>query len=88
LAEKAARKRLLASISSLKKLTHSNDDAVSSRAKILLARKEKERVEGLAGKRVGKHVVPDKVTDVQLTSELSESLRALQACPSDFQCRT
>jgi len=78
LAEKAARKRLLASISSLKKLTHSNDDAVSSRAKILLARKEKERVEGLAGKRVGKHVVPEKVTDVQLTSELSESLRALQ----------
>jgi len=78
LAEKAARKQLLASIASLKKLTRSKDDIVSSRSKLLLAQKEKERTEGLAGKRVGKHVVPEKVTDVKLTSELSESLRALQ----------
>lgn len=51
---------------------------------MLLAQKEKERAEGLAGRRVGKHVVPEKVTDVQLTSELSESLRALQVRPGDL----
>lgn len=35
---------------------------------------------GLAGQKVGKHVVREGEVDVQLGEELSESLRGLQVC--------
>ena len=45
-----------------------------------LAARDKLRRDGLAGRRLGKHKVPEKEVDVQLGEDLSESLRALKVC--------
>lgn len=44
--------------------------------------------EGLAGVKIGKHVVPKQPIDVQLGEELSESLRALKVSEIDESLKT
>ena len=41
---------------------------------------------GLAGQRLGKHVVREGEVDVQLGEELSESLRGVQVCAVQHAC--
>ncbi|RDB17321.1 Uncharacterized protein C22F8.09 [Hypsizygus marmoreus] len=82
LAERAARKRMLAVIPSAKTLRRTNARLMSAREKELvekqLAAQMKLKQHGLAGQRLGKHKVPEGKVDVQLGEELSESLRALK----------
>ncbi|RDX45800.1 P60-like protein [Lentinus brumalis] len=81
LAEKAARKRMLASVDSAKALRKALARNVAARERLReqqqLALQEKLK-KGLAGERIGKHKVPEGQIDVQLGEELSESLRALK----------
>ncbi|KAH9929103.1 P60-like protein [Epithele typhae] len=81
LAEKAARKRLLASVDSAKafRKTIARDLAARERLREQRQSDMQEKLkQGLAGKKVGKHVVPNGPIDVQLGEELSESLRGLK----------
>ncbi|KAI0672234.1 P60-like protein [Trametes maxima] len=81
LAEKAARKRMLANVDSAKALRKSIGRNLATRERLRAQRQaalqEKLRL-GLAGQKIGKHVVPEGAIDVQLGEELSESLRALK----------
>lgn len=43
---------------------------------------------GLAGKRLGKHIVPEGEVDVQLGEDLSENLRALKVSGGNFASNT
>ncbi|PIL29159.1 hypothetical protein GSI_09208 [Ganoderma sinense ZZ0214-1] len=81
LAEKAARKRMLASVDSVKTLRKSITRDLATRERLRAQREtqiqEKLR-QGLVGQKIGKHKVPEGEIDVQLGEELSESLRALK----------
>ncbi|KAI0074340.1 P60-like protein [Panus rudis PR-1116 ss-1] len=80
--EKLHQKRLLSSIPSAKSLRKSVLKQASLRAQQRAEQKRKEEEErmkkGLAGRKLGKHVVPEGEIDVQLGEELSESLRGLK----------
>ncbi|KAG5641248.1 hypothetical protein DXG03_005662 [Asterophora parasitica] len=82
LAERAARKRMLAAIPSAKTLRRSNARLTSVREKALMEKRtaevDKIKQHGLAGRKLGKHKVPERAVVVQLGEDLSESLRALK----------
>jgi nucleolar protein 53 len=83
LAAKLTKKRLLASIDSIKSLKRAVDDSYAHQDEIRAQRRlgELEKLKGgLAGMKIGKHKVPAKEIDVQLGEDLSESLRELKAC--------
>jgi nucleolar protein 53 len=81
LAEKAAKKRMLATVGAVKMLRRSTEHAVvareEARAQRELQRQDKLK-QGLAGQKLGKYKVPKGDIDVQLGEELSESLRGLK----------
>ena len=58
------------------------------RAQIAAQRRAKREAllaqSGLAGQKLGKHVVREGEVDVQLGEELSESLRGLQVCDAYY----
>ncbi|KAF8624704.1 hypothetical protein AX17_007035 [Amanita inopinata Kibby_2008] len=82
LAERAAQKRLLASVGDAKALRRATAKLMKTRdeehAQRRLAMKERIRRRGLAGQKLGRHRVPDSNVEVQLGEDLSESLRALK----------
>ena len=81
LAEKTARKQMLASVDSAKILRKSIVRDLATREKLRAQRQaqvEDKLRQGMAGQKVGKHKVPEGEIDVQLGEELSESLRALK----------
>lgn len=81
LAEKIARKRMLASVDSAKAMRKALGRTLAERERVRTERQqaEEERLKkGLGGQRLGKHRVPEGEVDVQLGEELSESLRALK----------
>ena len=81
LAERAARKRMLASVDSAKALRKALGRNLMVRERLRAQRQAKlqERLgQGLAGQRLGKHKVPEGETVVQLSEDLSESLRGLK----------
>ncbi|KAI0772923.1 P60-like protein [Trametes elegans] len=81
LAEKAARKRMLATVDSAKALRRAISRNLATRERLRAQRQAvlQERLkQGLAGQRIGKHFVPEGEIDVQLGEELSESLRGLK----------
>ena len=84
LAERTARKRMLASVDSAKALRKAIGRNLMARERLRAQRQAKlqERLSrGLAGQRLGKHKVPEGEVDVQLSEDLSESLRALKVHP-------
>ncbi|KAI0943675.1 hypothetical protein AcW1_002776 [Taiwanofungus camphoratus] len=81
LAEKAARKRMLASVGSANALRKVLSKNLAARERLRVQRQQavQEKLrKGLAGQRLGKHKVPEGEVIVQLGDELSESLRALK----------
>ena len=90
--ERTLRKRLHASVDTAKYLRKNADRTQASRARIAEGRREKREAllarSGLAGQKLGKHVVREGEVDVQLGEELSESLRGLQVCcvPPSLSC--
>ncbi|KAI6039171.1 P60-like protein [Pisolithus marmoratus] len=81
LAAKALRKRLLHGINSAKSLRSQIDKTAEARAEARLARQLTTRLrlrKGLAGRKLGKHVVPESRVEVQTGEELSENLRSLK----------
>ncbi|KAI6019126.1 P60-like protein [Pisolithus marmoratus] len=81
LAAKALRKRLLHDINSAKSLRSQIDKTAKAQAEARLARQLATRLrlrKGLAGRKLGKHVVPESRVDVQTGEELSENLRSLK----------
>lgn len=81
LAEKALRKRLLHGINSVKSLRSQIDKTAKVQVEARLARQLTTRLrlcKGLAGRKFGKHVVPESRVDVQTGEELSENLRSLK----------
>ncbi|KAG6329369.1 hypothetical protein ID866_9719 [Astraeus odoratus] len=81
LAEKALRKRLLHSINLAKCVKSEMEKTAQARDQARLARQLARRLKlrkGLAGKRVGKHKVPESRIDVQIGEDLSENLRTLK----------
>ena len=75
-------RRLLASVVSAKSIRKSLSKTTAHRERELLERHKKMEEEklrnGLAGKRLGKHVVPEGEINVQLGEDLSESFRGLK----------
>ncbi|KAJ3498716.1 hypothetical protein NLJ89_g10182 [Agrocybe chaxingu] len=82
LAERAQRKRLLASINDARSIRKANSRLFSAREKEReqrrLALVEKLKKQGMAGQKLGKHKVPEGEIDVQLGEDLSENLRGLK----------
>ncbi|KAI0634326.1 P60-like protein [Trametes polyzona] len=81
LAEKAARRRMLATVDSAKALRRAIARNLATRERLRAQRQaalQEKLKQGLAGQRIGKHVVPEGAIDVQLGEELSESLRGLK----------
>ncbi|TFY51115.1 hypothetical protein EVG20_g11161 [Dentipellis fragilis] len=81
LVERALRKRLLASVDTVKTLRKSTDATLAARAQAIAerrARVQEQLQKGLAGQRLGKHRVQEGEVDVQLGEDLSESLRGLR----------
>ncbi|KDQ56539.1 hypothetical protein JAAARDRAFT_131965 [Jaapia argillacea MUCL 33604] len=81
LAEKIARKRLLASITTVKALRSKVDQSLNERKRTQSQRElalQERLTKGLAGQRLGRHKVQEGDIDVQLGEELSESLRTLK----------
>ncbi|KAF4607840.1 hypothetical protein EYR40_000176 [Pleurotus pulmonarius] len=81
LAAKAARKQLLVAIDGAKTLRKSTEQSFAARQQERLLKRQMlldNLKHGLAGKRLGKHKVPEVNLDVQLGDDLSESLRALK----------
>ncbi|KIJ16577.1 hypothetical protein PAXINDRAFT_30674, partial [Paxillus involutus ATCC 200175] len=81
LAEKAARKRLLNSITMMKSLRSEAAKAAVARQQASLARQLALRLKlrkGLAGQRLGKHRVPENEIEVQIGEDLSENLRSFK----------
>ncbi|KAH7883124.1 P60-like protein [Phlebopus sp. FC_14] len=81
LADKAARKRLANSINIAKSLRSEVAKAADSREQARLARQLSLRLklrQGLAGRRLGKHKVPENDIEVQTGEDLSENFRNLK----------
>ncbi|KAL5514609.1 hypothetical protein ACEPAG_1925 [Sanghuangporus baumii] len=91
LAERKHQRRLLASLSTLKSTRKSVDKTLSSGERTRMQRRlilqEKLRRSGLAGQRLGKHIVPEAEPEVQLGDDLSESLRGLKVEGNLFRDR-
>lgn len=90
--ERTLRKRLHASVDTAKFLRKIADRTQAARAQVAEERRVKREAllaqSGLAGQKLGKHVVREGEVDVQLGEELSESLRGLQVCfiPPSLSC--
>jgi hypothetical protein len=73
-------------VDSVKVLRKAADKTLAGREQAAMERRGKQEArlaqEGLAGQRLGKHVVREGEVNVQLGEELSESLRGLQVCAS------
>jgi nucleolar protein 53 len=82
--ERTLRKRLHASVDTVKTLRKAADRTQTARIKAAAERRAKQEAHlaqnGLAGQKFGKHVVREGELNVQLGEELSESLRGLQVC--------
>ena len=82
--ERTLRKRLHASVDTVKTLRKAADHTLAEREQAAEERHAKEEARlaqgGLAGQKLGKHVVRGGEVDVQLGEDLSESLRGLQVC--------
>ena len=82
LAAKAARRRMLASVSGAKALRHTIVKSMKvreeERIQRRLALKDRIRRRGLAGQKLGKHTVPEGDVEVQLGEDLSESFRSIK----------
>lgn len=82
LAEKAAQKRLLASVPAAKTLRKNTLKTLREREAQLRAKHEQKMqqklAKGLAGQKLGKHVVPEGEIEVQLGEDLTENLRTLK----------
>ncbi|KAI0342370.1 P60-like protein [Trametopsis cervina] len=82
LAEKVAQKRFLASVHGAKTLRKSLSKTVADRERSRLEQyklAEQEKLsKGLAGQRLGRHIVPEGDVDVQLGEDLSESFRQMK----------
>jgi len=82
--ERTLRKRLHASVDTVKTLRNAAERTRAARVKVAAERRTKQEallaVNGLAGQKFGKHVVREGEVNVQLGEELSESLRGLQVC--------
>jgi hypothetical protein len=82
--ERTLRKRLHASVDSVKTLHKVVDKTLAGREQAARERRAKQEARiaqvGLVGQRLGKHIVREGGVDVQLGEELSESLRGLQVC--------
>ncbi|KAL4072336.1 P60-like protein [Scleroderma citrinum] len=81
LAEKALRKRILHSITSAKSMKSELDKTLKAQEQARLARQLSMRLrlrKGLAGRRLGKHKVPESHIDVQVGEDLCENLRTLK----------
>lgn len=79
---------MLASVDSAKLLRKSIARNLATRERLRAQRQaalEEKLRQGLAGQRIGKHVVPEGAIDVQLGDELSESLRGLKVRPSPLR---
>ncbi|KAI9464053.1 tumor suppressor protein Gltscr2 [Lactarius psammicola] len=91
LVERTLRKRLHASVDSAKSLRKAADRTRAVRARIVEERRVKQEAllarSGLAGQKLGKHVVREGEVEVQLGEELSESLRGLQPTGNLFRDR-
>jgi Nop53 (60S ribosomal biogenesis) len=88
--ERTLRKRLHASVDSVKTLHKVVDKTLAGREQAARERRAKQEARlaqvGLVGQRLGKHIVREGGVDVQLGEELSESLRGLQVC-AFFACQ-
>jgi len=82
--ERTLRKRLHASVDTVKTLRKAANHTLAEREQAANKRRAKEEARlaqgGLAGQKLGKHVVREGGVDVQLGEDLSESLRGLQVC--------
>ncbi|KAH6877431.1 ribosome biogenesis protein Nop53/GLTSCR2 [Coprinopsis sp. MPI-PUGE-AT-0042] len=82
LSDKAAKKKLLASIEQAKSFRKATARQMSEREKDHLKKRlelqEKMKKMGLAGQKLGKHKVPEGEVSVQIGEDLSESLRGLK----------
>ena len=82
LAEKAVKKKFLASIEQAKSLRKATARQISQQEKDHLKKRlemqEKLKNMGLAGQKLGKHKVPEGEVSVQIGEDLSESLRELK----------
>ncbi|KAF8713555.1 hypothetical protein AX14_012935 [Amanita brunnescens Koide BX004] len=82
LAAKVTRRRLLASVAGAKALRHTMLKSMKAReeerAHRRLALKDRTRRRGLAGRKLGKHKVPEGDVEVQLGEDLSESFRSIK----------
>ncbi|KAN0139189.1 Ribosome biogenesis protein Nop53/GLTSCR2 [Lactarius tabidus] len=91
LVQRALRKRLHASVDTAKSLRKAADKTQATRAQIAAERRAKREAllaqSGLAGQKLGKHVVREGEVDVQLGEELSESLRGIQPTGNLFRDR-
>jgi nucleolar protein 53 len=80
--ERTLRKRLHASVDTVKTLRTAGDKTLAARERASKERRAKQEARlargGLAGQKLGKHVVREGEVDVQLGEELTESLRGLQ----------
>ncbi|KAI9513523.1 tumor suppressor protein Gltscr2 [Russula earlei] len=82
LLERTLRKRLHASVDTVKTARKVADKALAARVQAASERRAKQEARlaqgGLVGQKLGKHLVREGEVDVQLGEELSESLRGLQ----------
>ncbi|KAG2129180.1 P60-like protein [Suillus bovinus] len=81
LAEKAARKKMLATITMAKSLRSSAEKVSQQQNQARLARQLALKMKlrkGLAGQRLGKYKVPENEIEVQIGEDLSENLRTLK----------
>lgn len=87
LAERAANKRMLASVDGAKGLRKALGRDLTARERLRAQRQvemQEKLKQGLNGQRLGKHKVPEGEVDVQLSEDLSESLRALKVSLVDL----
>jgi len=75
------------SVKSLRAHKSSLDSLSEVHALRQISDREKLRTQGMKGRRVGKHVVPEGNVDVQLGEDLSESLRGLKTEGNLFRDR-
>ena len=91
MAELAAKKRQLALLSTARSTARTVDTQLSEKEQARLQKKlllrAKLKQSGLAGRRLGKHIVPESAPEVQLGEDLSESLRGLKVEGNLFRDR-
>lgn len=74
---------MVVSISNVKSMVKSTNRALASRETLSAAQKqaaEETKRKEVTGTKIGKHVVKSAEIDVQLTEDLSESLRSIKVC--------